>query len=163
MTVIVTDYASVADHAAELGCVVPTGIAILPENFADATVRSDLLYGSEAATVRKLFRNSHFPIDDILPPGERVPAIHNKHFEWAPLIFISAALLSHDPNAVSVALGIVSNYATDFFKGMPNKKVKLTVVVEKKKDRSCKKVDYEGDVAGLASLAKIVREISDEP
>src|SRR6266540_1393657 len=157
MTVGIEDFVSVADRVAQLGCTVPRRIAILPENLQSATDRSKLLYGSEAATIRKLFRDANFALDELLPTGERVPAIHNKHFEWSPFLFISAALLSHDPHAVSIALGIISNYATDFFKGMPGKKVKLTVIVEKKKDKSCKKLSYEGNVAGLASLADIVR------
>jgi hypothetical protein len=161
MTTTITDYIRVADKASELGCKIPTGIAILPENFSTAVDRQHLLLGSQAATIQKLFRNNNFPMDDLLPAEERAPSIHNKHFEWAPLLFISAGLLSSDPNAVSVALGIISNYATDFFKGMPSKKIKLNIVVEKKKDRACKQLSYEGDIAGLASLPEIIRGIND--
>jgi hypothetical protein len=162
MTITVTDYVSVADRIAELGCVVPSGIAVLPDNFAKAATRKDLLFGSEASTLRKLFKNNNFPINDLLPAGERVGAIHNKHFEWAPLLFISVGLISNDPNAITVALGIIANYATDFFKGMGSKKVKLSVVVEKKKDRTCKMISYEGDISGLSTLADAIRRISDE-
>jgi len=162
MTITVTDYVSVADRIAELGCNVPSGIAILPDNFPKAATRQDLLFGSEASTIRKLFKNNNFPIDDLLPVGERVGAIHNKHFEWAPLLFISVGLLSNDPNAVTVALGIIANYATDFFKGMSGKNVKLNVVVEKKKDHTCKMISYEGDISGLSTLSNVIRRISDE-
>lgn len=161
MATKISDYVHVANRAKELGCVTPTGITVLPENFENAASRSELLFGSEAATIRKLLK-SDVPMGSLLPTGERAPAIHNKHFEWAPAIFVSAALLSENPNAISVALGIVSNYATDFFKGRPSRKVKLTVVVETKKDRSCKRIDYEGDASGLASLANIVRQLGDD-
>lgn len=162
MATEIVDYVRVSDRASQLGCLVPTGIAILPENFERVATRGELLFGSEAATIRKLFQNNNFTVDPLLPIGERVPAIHNKHFEWAPLIFISAALISENPNAVSVALGIVSNYATDFFKGMSTKEVRLSIVVEKKKNSNCKKLTYEGDIEGIRLLADSIREMSNE-
>jgi hypothetical protein len=157
-----TDFVRVADRASELGCLIPSGIAILPENFATAATRQDLVMGSEAATIRKLFKGNSFPLDDLLPAGERAPSRHNKHFDWAAFLFISAALMTENPHAVSVALGIISNYATEFFKGLPGQKVKLNLVVERKKDRTCKMLSYEGDVDGLTSLSDIIRKMSDE-
>jgi hypothetical protein len=161
MTAAITDYPRVADRAVELGCRVPDGIAILPANFASAAVREDLVFGSEAATVRKLFRTNDISLDNLLPNGERVPSIHNKHSEWALLLFISFGVMSQNPHVVAVALGIISNYATEFFKGMPKHKVKLNIVVEKR-NQDCKMIEYEGDTAGLTSLPEIVRSLSDE-
>ena len=162
MAVVTTDYVHVAHRASELGCVIPSGIAILPENFSEVGARQELLFGSEASTIRKLLSDEKLPLTEILPSGERVRSVHNKHFEWAPLLFIAAALVSENPNAVSVALGVISNYATEFFKGSPGKSVKLKLVVERKKDKSCKLLSYEGDVEGLKSLADTIRRISDE-
>lgn len=162
MTITESEYLSVADRAAELGCPMPTGFAVMPQNFDTATSRNKLLFRSEAATIRKLFRLSATPFENFLPGDERVPSIHNKSFDWAPLLFVSAALMSSDPNAISVALGVISNYLTDFFRGIHNPKVKLNVVVERKKDRTCKKLSYEGDVAGLLSLVDAIRKINDE-
>ena len=45
---------------------------------------------------------------------------------------------------------------------MPGKKVKLGIVVERKADRECKKISYEGDVAGLATLPEIIQSVGDE-
>src|SRR5262249_48702170 len=154
METIVTDYVRVVDRVSELGCLIPAGLAILPDNLPNAATRQDLRFSAEAATIRKLFRNSSFPVDDLLPVGERAASIHNKHFDWAPLLFISFGLLSENPHAVSIALGIISNYATDFFKGRPRHRVKLNVVVEKK-NGDCKMLSFEGDVAGLTSLPEI--------
>lgn len=162
MKTTVTDYVCVAERAIALGCQVPTGMTLLPDNFETATARVDLLFRSEAATIKTLFRNNQFPLTDLLPTGERAPSIHNKNFEWAPALFISAAMLSENPDAVSVALGIISNYATDFFKGMGHKNVRLVIVVEKKKNHTCKKISYEGDIAGLSSLPEVIQKISDE-
>ena len=161
MATDITDYSKVADRASELGCAVPTAIAILPVNFETAKSCADFKFNGEAATIRKLLRQNGISVENFLPNGERAPTIHNKHFEWAPLLFISAALTSNDPYAVTVALGIISNYATEYFRGILGRSVKLDIVVERKKDNVCKKLHYEGDIEGLASLPKIIQDIAD--
>lgn len=162
LSITVSEYTCVSDHVTQLGCRMPTGIAMLPHNFETATSACDLLLRAEASTIQKLFRNQNVPLDSFHSPSERPPSVHNKHFDWAPILFVSAALLSENPAAVNVALGVIANYATDFFKGLPKKAVKLHVVVERKADRVCKKVTYEGDAAGLQSLPDLLRRISDE-
>jgi len=158
----VSDYIKIVDRAFELGCTVPQGIGVLPENFETAKVRSELLVRGDSTTISTLLRNGGIESGSFLPLGERVSYIHNKSFDWSAAIFISAALLSDNPGAISVGLGILSNYLTDFFKGMRSSQVKLTVVVEKKRDRTCKRIDYEGDPEGLKGLYDTIRRIADE-
>jgi len=60
-------------------------------------------------------------------------------------------------------LSVLSNYITDFFKGVPGQKtVKLDIVVERNGDMSCKKISYEGDVNGLILFVDVIRQISNE-
>jgi hypothetical protein len=158
----ITEYVSVYDRASDLGCRIPTGFAMLPDNFATVPSRGEFRYRSEAATVKVLFANHGIPIDDLLLSGERAPSLHNKSFDWGALIFISGALLSSNPQAVSVALGVISNYLTEYFKGLPDKKITLSVVVEKTPSRVCKRVTYEGDIKGLESIGDAVKRIADE-
>jgi hypothetical protein len=154
MATNITDYISVHQRAADLGCAVPQGIALLPMNFDSATARADFLQRSEAATVRTLFRSHNLPIGELLPASERPPYIQNNGFEWlAPTLFISSSLMTENQAAVSVALNVLSGYILDFLKGMlGTKAVKLDIVVEKRGNRSCKKISYEGDVIGLNTL-----------
>lgn len=123
MAVSENEFISVTARAAELGCQMPTGLAIMPENFETAATRQDLIVRGEASTVRTLFRNQGLPLGDFLPTGERAGFIHNKSHDWAAFIFISGALASSNPGAVSVALGIISNYLTEAFRGTPAKKI----------------------------------------
>lgn len=162
MTTTVSEFGNVAQRASELGCPVPGRIAILPENFETAKSYADFEFSQEASTIRTLFRNNDFELDEILPPGQRSTFVHNKHFEWAALLFISVGLISSNPMAVSIAIGMISNYATDYFRGMPSKNVKLSIVVEKRKDKSCKKINFDGPVEGLKDLPEIIRRVSDE-
>jgi hypothetical protein len=158
----ITDYVSVRDRASALECSIPTGFAVLPENFTTATSRGEFRYRAEAATVRALFASHGLKTDHLLPSGERAPTVHNKSFDWGALVFVSGALLSNNPDVVSVALGVISNYLTDYFKGLPDKKINLTVVVEKTPSSVCKRINYEGNVKGLESIVEAVKRIADE-
>lgn len=156
------DFVNVVQRARVLGCRVPTGLALLPRNFDSATSKDQLLHESEAPTVRILWRRARLEETPIEPEGERFPQISEKSFEeWVgPTIFASAALLSQNPAVVSVALGVISNYLTDWFKGtaMDRRKVRLDVVVETGKSQYSK-LHYEGPVEGLQDLAAIAREV----
>ena len=164
MKTTITEYLNVGQKIADLGCQFPTGLALLPANFESAMSSADFRQVSKAATVKTLFRNAGLPHGDITDKGQRPPYIHNNSFEWvAPTVFVSAALFSENPNYVSIALSVIANYATDFFKGMTGTKtVKLEIVVEQTKARTCKKLSYEGDVDGLQALPEIIRGLSDE-
>jgi hypothetical protein len=61
---------------------------------------------------------------------------------------------------LSIALNVIANYATDFFKGIPRrKKVVLDVIVEDKTGRRSKKIHYEGEAEGLKEIAIIAGKV----
>ena len=155
-------FVDVAQRARDLGCRVPTGLAILPRNFESAAGKDELLHESEAPTVRILWRRAGLVEMPIEAEGERFPQISEESFEeWVgPTVFVSAALLSENPAILSVALGIISNYLTEWFRGIPTgrRKARLDVVVEVGK-RQYRRLHYEGPVEGLEDLAAIAREV----
>ena len=164
MTIELFDFADVEERARTLGCQIPAGIALLPRNFEQAESKDDFLHESSAPTIRILFRSNGIEETPLEGEGERFPQISEKAFrEWlGPTLFCGAALLSQNPEIISVALGVISNYLTDWFKGIPGEKnAKLNIVVETRK-RTCKRIHYEGPVSGLQELPKIVREISSD-
>ncbi|WP_150430674.1 hypothetical protein [Dechloromonas sp. CZR5] len=164
MTTTISDYPNVAELLANLGCTYPEGVALLPINFESATSIAEFKQVSEASTVKTLLRNASIPYGEIFDRSKKPPYVQNNSFEWiAPTIFVSAGLISGDANYISVALNVISNYATDFFKGISGgKSIKLEVVIEKTKSKTCKKITYQGDVDGLKNLPEIIREIADE-
>ena len=111
-----------------------------------------------------MFRNEGLPIADVLPPNERLPSIQNNNYEWvAPTLFVTTGVISQQPECVAVALSVLANYVTEFFMGLKGPKtIKLEIVVEKTNTKVCKKLTYEGDVAGLSKLSKIVQEVANE-
>ena len=149
------EFIRIADRVAELGCRMPTGFAVMPENFDTVSSRQELVVRGEGSTIRTLFRNAQLPLGDFLPNGEKLKFVHNKSHDWAAFIFVSGALLANDPSTVSVALGVISSYLTDIFKGTPDRKIKLDIAVERKGNQVSKKLTYEGDAAGLANIAEL--------
>ena len=164
MAIETSGYINVSQRITELGCRYPRGLAFLPANFESASSIAEFRQHSEAATLKKLFRSAGLPHDEIVEQAQRPPYIQNNSFEWvAPTIFVSSALLSSDPNLVAVALSVIANYATDFFKGISgDKSVKLKLVVEKTKTKTCTRISYEGDIDGLSTLSDVVRSIADD-
>ena len=161
MTIQQFDFVNVEDTAKALGCNIPTGIAVLPRNFETAESKSELLHESNTPTIRVLFRNNGISETPLECEGEKFLQISEKAFEaWiAPTIFVSCALFSQNPHIVSVALGVISNYLTDWFRGIPGKRnANLDIVVETKK-KSYKRIHYEGPVSGLEELTQVVHEV----
>ncbi|HEY6349660.1 MAG TPA: hypothetical protein VI636_09645 [Candidatus Angelobacter sp.] len=163
MTTAVSDYIDVGKKMADLGCRHPERMALLPINFESATSIDQLLQASETATIKKLLLAQAIPLDDIVAPSQRPPYVKNKSHGWvAPILFISASIYSQNQMLISVALNVLGNYATDFFRGdHGTHNVKLNVVIEKK-NRAYKKIAYDGPVEGLKELPKIIREATDE-
>jgi hypothetical protein len=133
-------------------------------NFANASA-ADLLQASESATVKKLLKEADIPVDDILVPGRRPMYIKNKSADWAaPILFVTAAFYSQNPSAISVALNIIGNYATDFLRGRSHEgdEAKLDIVVETKGRTSFKKISYSGPADGIMGLDSVVRRVLDD-
>ncbi len=167
MSVETTKVESVSDRAAALGLASPTSLALLPRNFFDAKDPGDLIHEAHATTIRKLWAEKALPETPVEEPGKALPAVVEHSADWiAPTVFVSSMLLSNTPELVSVAIGVIANYATDFLKGRHGEPtVRLDVVVEKSKSKSCQKISYTGPVKGLDDLPDIVREVGslDDP
>ncbi len=162
--IAVSDYPSVQQRLETLGCVFPQGVTVLPINFDAVTDRSEFKELAEAPTIRKLLRGGGLPVSGVLAEGEKPQLILNRSAGWTgPALFISAGLLSSNATVVSLALGVLTNYLSDFLKGSQRDKgVSLDVIVERKGDRVCKKISYQGPIEGLEALAHAVARIADE-
>ena len=133
MTADITEYTNVRRRLQELGCNDPSAFALLPINFETAGSIADFRLASETATVKTLLRSADLSLSDIFPPGQRPPYVVNHSIDWvAPTLFVSAALISQNPNYIAVALGVIANYVTFIFRGIGGeKKVTLDIAIEK--------------------------------
>jgi hypothetical protein len=133
MPVTVEDYIRVDQRVKELGCCLPIQLAVIPILLESAASYRDLRNASHTSTVLKFFREHDIPVASFLQSTEPLPYVVNKHFQWlGPTLFIPLALLSENPQIVSLAIGVLGNCITDFFKGFPvhQKNVKLDVIFE---------------------------------
>lgn len=164
MTTTISEYIDVRQRIADLGCLSPAGLALLPSNFDTASDISNFRQVSESATVRTLLRTSNISLDELVNKDQRPPYIQNNAFEWvAPTLFVSVGVLSQNASYLSVALSVIANYATDFFKGMSgSNEVQMDIVVERSKSKVCKKITYKGPPEGLKDLPEVIRAASDE-
>jgi hypothetical protein len=163
MTVKQFDFVDVKKRAKDLGCNTPTGIALLPRNFESAASKDELLHESSAPTVRVLFRTNGIYETPLEREGEKFPQISEKALDaWVgPIIFVSLSLYSQNPHIISLALGVISNYLTDWFKGIPGpKNAKLDIVIETKK--MYKRIQYEGPVSGLEKVSEVIHKASSD-
>lgn len=161
MAFTITDYCNVSERAQELGLNIPTGLAVLPRNFEDVTSAIDLLHEREVQTVRSLFRQNNVPETKLEKDNQKIPCIHENEFAlMLPTIFVGALIVSQNSHLLSLALSIIANYATEFFKGIPGRrKVVLNIVVENKSKGGAKKIHYEGDPDGLKEITEIVGKV----
>ena len=160
MSIEVRDYVSVSEKLKSLGISAPNGLAILPDNLAMVKSISDLRQQVESDTVRTLLKANKIAYVEIFNEHDQPPYVQQYSFEWfGPTLFISAGLLSQDPNALSVALGIITNYLYDLFKGGKDGKASLDVVFEQA-DGSCKIIHYIGHPDGLNKVSEIVRGLA---
>jgi hypothetical protein len=161
MSVTEMEYIRVSDRAAEIGCHVPE-IAIMPENFSSARTHNELRVRGEGVTLRSVLESANFPLGSFFPAAERAVFGHENFVAWEASLFVSASLMKREPYAVAVALSIIANHLNDYFKGHAGSKICLTLIVERKRDRTCRKITYEGDVIELRSLAERIGKVADE-
>lgn len=161
MPITTSEYIDVKAQALKLGCNVPAELALLPINFDTAENKGELVHEDAVLTIRKLWRQAGITETKLEKEGEKFPYEQRKSFEWVtPIIFVSASLLSQNPDLVSVALNVISTYLTDYFKGIVgDKTVKFDIIIEQNKQNKSERIHYEGSLEGLDGLTQVIKEI----
>jgi hypothetical protein len=159
----VAEYIDVAARARELGCRVPSGIALLPGNFATAASPADFLFLGVAALVRSAWRS--IGLADTGPyrvPGPTAADAFDSSHEKVPLtVFFGADLLRFPARPALHAIGIVASVFLDDPSSAHAREVQFNAVVERPEGRGYVCLEYHGDACELVALAKSVRAIWD--
>ncbi len=163
MVTKVLDYINVKERCIKLGYNIPTELAILPINFDTASSKDELVHEDTASTIRKLWRKAGIVETKIEKEGDKIPYEQRKSLELAiPTVFVGFSLLSQNPGLIAIALNIISNYVTDFFKGIVGeKRVKFDIIVEQNENHKSKIIHYEGDPEGLNKLLQVIEELKE--
>src|SRR4051794_20228183 len=74
VSIDVHPFVDVKARVSELGCQVPTGLALLPRNFETAQSRDELVHDASGLSLRAAWRSEGVPETRLEPEGERWPA-----------------------------------------------------------------------------------------
>ena len=160
----VKNYVDVKKQAAKLRHTIPHGLVLLPSSFKSAQTTNDLVYAASTDTVKKLLVQVGVPAAKLEKDGQEYPHTVQHALEWiGSVILFSAAAVSQNPEIVSITLNVISNYLTDWFRGVPkeNRRASLTIVKETK-DGDYKSLDYSGPPEYLHEVKEIMGRFDDE-
>jgi hypothetical protein len=158
----VTACGDVAARAGELGCQVPSGIALLPENFLTANSAAEFRYHEAVPSVHAAWRSVGL-IDIGLDCKSRQLVSESRASANPPVhltVFFGAGLLRGGAGLVTLALGMVAAVLTERpGTGVDPKAVRLDAIVERPNRGGYTCLEYHGDAFELVALARPVREI----
>jgi hypothetical protein len=151
---------SVPNRLSELGLNAVTGIAILPENLFSAENREDLFFAPAATDFKVLLRQAGVTLDKIEPDGVKISFRDDRESTlFVPTLFLAGAYLSGYPNLVNLAIGVIANYVTDFFRGRSgDKRVNCTVILETTGKKTTKRIDYDGPPEEFGKLIDAIKK-----
>jgi len=158
MNTSLTDFIDLRKKYLENNWVLNCDIAFIPSNI-DSISTEDYYYENSVKTLKTLFRNSHIPFEFI--DSDKIGYRQLNAFEWiGPIIFFGYSVFTENPTLISISCGVISNYLTDFFRGISGKKnIKLDIVVETEKGKTYKKIHFEGTPESLKDLPEIIKAI----
>ena len=131
----------------------------VPENLNDSEQSSNFIYSETSSEIKKVFTKENLTIHYLT---QDKPLLRSrKSADWfGPTLLLGFTALANNPHLIGISLNLVSNYLYDFFKGtLGGKTVKFEVVVECKKKKEYKKVNYEGSVEGIVELEKVIKSL----
>lgn len=158
----ITDFINLDEKLIELKFVTENDFYILPENIETANSSEDLVFTETTTEIKKYLNQNGVEIQ-ILQEGSLKLRQRKSVDFYAPLIFVGFSMLSENSTLLSIAINVLSNYVTDYFKGtFGSKNVKLEIIVETKPKKEYKSINYEGNVDGLKDLPKIIKSLKGE-
>lgn len=149
----------ISEKLKELNLNLPEGLAFIPENIENAGVVSDFIYPEPLTQINKIFRTNN--IEAVILGGNALNLRSRKSADlYLPSLYVGLSLLTQNSAVVSVALSVLANYVTDFFKGsFSSKTVSLDIYVETNGNKKVKKINYKGDAEGLKNLETIIKKL----
>jgi len=132
-------------------------VTLFPVNYYESEDRYQ--YSSTAISFWK-YANKKMVIDILTEPEN---LLEQRSGEWyGPEILLTSSLIIQNPQVISILCGVLSNYLTDFFKGMSKPKVRLRVLYKETKNSKTSEISYEGDISGIDKLETSIIKIVDQ-
>jgi len=154
------DYVDMRVRARELGCRVPTGIALLPGNFATAASTAELRYHEVVPEVRSAWRR--IGLIDTGPHQKlrrNVAVSPVTSGQPVPLAVFFGLELAAVPNAVLHALSMVATVLIAGSSSATAREIRFDGIVERPSNNGYVCLEYHGQPRELIALARPVQEI----
>jgi hypothetical protein len=149
----------ISETLKKLNLELPIGLAFIPENIEKVGAVSDFIFPEPLTQINKVFRINNI---DVAILGDNASNLRSRKSAdlYLPSIYIGISLLTQNSAVVSVALSVLANYVTDFFKGsFSSKTVSLDIYVETKGNKKVKKINYKGSADGLKNLEDLIKKL----
>ncbi|MCT8090481.1 MULTISPECIES: hypothetical protein [unclassified Acinetobacter] len=126
-------------------------LMILPELIED----EQNIYAASTVSFFKYARN-FININYIQKPDI---VLEQRAIDWfGPTLLFTTAALTQNPELVSIALNVLSDYISDYFKGRKEPNIKLNVMIQKSKAEYTN-LKYEGPKDGLKEIEKLIEKL----
>ncbi len=159
--VSVKETTSFADFIERMSITVPPNeILIIPDNYEELKSPNDAIFAGPSITVKKLLTSKGLKINLVDMKTETWTADKRGADWFGPTLFISSLLLSENKEAVSVALGVISNYISSAFGigGFRAESIaRFKILVKNETSGVTKEISYEGPSQGIKDLEKVIK------
>ncbi|WP_201617635.1 hypothetical protein [Psychrobacter urativorans] len=131
-------------------------IVILPYNYE---ANKNYTYNSTSISFYKYAKSKL----DIKYFTEPELLVEQRSGDWfAPVLFVSSVAMTQNPELITIALSVIANYVTDFFKGKDSPNIRLKVVHKETKTSKLTEIYYEGGLDGLSQLEASINKIANK-
>ncbi|MCG9890497.1 MAG: hypothetical protein MH252_05440 [Thermosynechococcaceae cyanobacterium MS004] len=152
----IVDDDSTIKQLVEMGVDLSSGLILAPE----INESSEILYSTTTPTLRKLMRFNDIPL--IFPHEDKneVRYLELRSFDWyAPIIVVTSLFSTSNPTAINIALGIITNYLTDFLKGSSfHSKAHLKILIQQENGMD-RRIEYSGPVEGIKEISMVINRL----
>jgi hypothetical protein len=140
----------------EMGVDLSSGLILAPE----INESSEMFYSTTTPTLRKLMRFNDIPLIFPHEDENEVRYLELRSFDWyAPIIVVTSLFSTSNPTAINIALGIITNYLTDFLKGSSfHSKAHLKILIQQEYGAD-KRLEYSGPVEGINEIKHIIDKL----
>ncbi len=144
----------------ELGLAPTSQLAIVPSNFLTAANQRELYFVPATSDFKVLLRQAGLTPAKVTPEGVRIPFRDDRDRTLIlPVLFLGATFLAENSHLISVALGVLANYVTDFFKGKAGvNKVDCKVLIETTDKKTIRTFDFKGPPESFDKLIEAVKK-----
>ncbi len=133
-------------------------ICVLPDNIHCKTQNEEYFYAFSLPTIQKVLKERNLELHQF-NELKSANLIDQRGLEYfAPIILVGSLYYSQNPDAISIALGLISNYLSKLFSVNNKAKANFTIYARDDKNKKTKRIHYDGPVSGIKELEKVVKD-----